>query len=251
MVSLNVLVVDDSPVNQKILVRMLERACHCTTTASNGQEAVALVEQHAFDLVLMDVQMPGMDGLQATAAIRARERVRGGHVQIIAVTTNGSPGDREICLAAGMDAHVPKPVDRQILFDTIGQVQAPCSGPGATPPSAALLDRTAALQRVGGDEEMLRELVQIFREESPRTLHALCDSFDRGNAPGVKLHAHTFKGSLAFFGAEQALAWAHRLETMGRHGDLSQAGAALGGLKDALRQLQPALDEITYPTTVG
>src|SRR5437660_538846 len=109
---LRILIVDDQAINQKILVHLLNREGHHTRTADNGRQAVELLERERFDLVLMDVQMPEMDGLEATAAIRARERQRGGHVPIVAVTTNTAPGDREKCLEAGMDDYLPKPVQK-------------------------------------------------------------------------------------------------------------------------------------------
>ncbi len=119
---LRVLLAEDNPVNQKFAVRVLEGAGHTVVVANNGREAVEHSGAQAFDLVLMDVQMPEMDGLDATRAIRAREAANGGRLPIIAMTANAMKGDREMCLDAGMDGYVPKPVKRDVLYAEIDRV---------------------------------------------------------------------------------------------------------------------------------
>jgi CheY-like chemotaxis protein len=132
--ALSILVAEDNPVNQRLAVRLLERQGHTVVVAGNGEEALAALEQRPFDLVLMDVQMPGMDGLQATASIRRREAVEGGHVPIVAMTAHAMAGDRDRCLAAGMDAYVAKPVRADDLYTVIGTFAAsPSSEAGAEP----------------------------------------------------------------------------------------------------------------------
>jgi CheY-like chemotaxis protein len=113
--ALRVLVAEDNPVNQKLVVSLLRKLGHETTVAGNGSEALSALERAAFDLVLMDVQMPEMDGLEATARIRARERVVGGHLPIVALTAHALKGDRERCLEAGMDDYVSKPIKPEEL----------------------------------------------------------------------------------------------------------------------------------------
>ena len=110
---------EDSLVNQKLAVRLLEKRGHAVAVAGNGREALAALEQQSFDVVLMDVQMPEMDGLEATAAIRAKERTAGGHVPIVAMTAAAMKGDRERCLQAGMDDYVSKPLQPNELFDIV------------------------------------------------------------------------------------------------------------------------------------
>ena len=122
---LRVLVAEDNAVNQQVAAGMLERAGHEAVVAANGREALALLEKEAFDLVLMDVQMPELDGLETTAAIRERERVRGGHLPIVAVTAHAMKGDAERCLAAGMDGYVAKPLQPRELEAAIARVIAP------------------------------------------------------------------------------------------------------------------------------
>jgi signal transduction histidine kinase/ActR/RegA family two-component response regulator len=119
--SRRVLLVEDNIINQRVATGMLDKRGHRVTLAQDGAEAVALLERETFDLVLMDLQMPGMSGLDATAAIRRREAATGGHVRIIAMTARAMASDREQCLAAGMDGYLSKPIDRTLLFDAVEQ----------------------------------------------------------------------------------------------------------------------------------
>jgi CheY-like chemotaxis protein len=114
--TLHILLVEDNPINQKVAQRLLERAGHSVTLAANGREAVDHVCNRRFDLVLMDVQMPEMDGLEATVAIRQQEAGTDRHLPIVALTAHAMVGDRERCLAAGMDGYVSKPVQPPLLF---------------------------------------------------------------------------------------------------------------------------------------
>src|SRR5207249_8053012 len=116
---LRILLAEDSPVNQRLAIALLEKHGHTVIVAGNGKEAVLTWESQPFDLVLMDVQMPLMDGLEATAVIRAKERKRGTHVPIVAMTAHAMKGDREHCLGAGMDDYVSKPIHAQQLFDKL------------------------------------------------------------------------------------------------------------------------------------
>jgi CheY-like chemotaxis protein len=121
---MRILLVEDNPINQKVAQRLLEKAGHSVTIAGNGREALDQVAENTFDLVLMDVQMPEMDGFAATTAIRAKERATGGHLPIVALTAYALKGDRERCLAAGMDGYVTKPVVPQVLFQEMAFVLA-------------------------------------------------------------------------------------------------------------------------------
>jgi two-component system sensor histidine kinase/response regulator len=127
--TLRILVADDQPVNRLVAVRMLEKQGHSVQAACDGREALAAVTQMPFDLVLMDVQMPEMDGLEATAAIRAAERDLGGHIPIIALTAHAMKGDMERCLEAGMDAYVSKPLSPAQLFEAIERVTGATTAP--------------------------------------------------------------------------------------------------------------------------
>ena len=118
---LKVLLAEDNAVNQRLAVSLLQRRGHRVVTAMNGLEALAAIEQTTFDVVLMDLQMPGMGGIEATAAIRAREREHGGHLRIVAMTAHALKGDREQCLAAGMDDYLSKPINTATLYATLEQ----------------------------------------------------------------------------------------------------------------------------------
>jgi CheY-like chemotaxis protein len=115
---------EDNVVNQKLAVRLLEKHGHCVVVAANGLEALAAIERQAFDLVLMDIQMPEMDGLEATRAIRENERLSGGHLPIVAMTAHAMKGDKEICLQTGMDSYISKPINSTELFSVLDLVIA-------------------------------------------------------------------------------------------------------------------------------
>jgi CheY-like chemotaxis protein len=140
---LRILVVEDNRINQRVALRMLERDGHHVTIAENGKEALRAIEQNTFDLAFMDVQMPEMDGLETTAAIRARERATGRHLPIIAMTARAIKGDRERCLASGMDDYVSKPVTSAELRRVLKAIRAPSSSP-------PVFDEAAALASVQG-----------------------------------------------------------------------------------------------------
>jgi CheY-like chemotaxis protein len=116
-----VLVAEDNIVNQRVAAGLLTRRGHRVTVVASGREALVALQRDAFDLILMDVQMPDMDGFEATAAIRARERETGGHIRIVAMTAHAMTGDRDRCLAAGMDDYLSKPIDQRSLFDAVEQ----------------------------------------------------------------------------------------------------------------------------------
>jgi CheY-like chemotaxis protein len=238
-----VLVVDDSPVNQTLAVRLLEKRGHTVVVAGNGREALAALERGPFDVVLMDVQMPEMDGLQATAALRVREKGTGRHTPVIALTAYALKGDRERCLAAGMDGYLTKPVRAECLYQALEGL-APeggaGSGDGASPAGAAL-DWGAALKRVAGHEDLLRQLAHLFLKEAGTWVPELRQAVTQRDAAKVRRLAHTVKGSAATFAAEPTVQAALRLEVMGRDGDLAGAGEAFAELEQELGRLLPAL----------
>ncbi|MBW1706988.1 MAG: response regulator [Deltaproteobacteria bacterium] len=122
---LKILLAEDNIVNQKLAVKMLEKRGHRVVVSSNGRKALEAYEREWFDLILMDVQMPEMDGLEATRAIREKEKERGGHIPIVAMTAHAMKGDREKCLSAGMDDYVPKPIKADELFSVVERVAPP------------------------------------------------------------------------------------------------------------------------------
>jgi CheY-like chemotaxis protein/HPt (histidine-containing phosphotransfer) domain-containing protein len=241
--SLRILLAEDHVVNQKLAVSLLERDGHTVRVACNGKEALAALEQEDFDVVLMDVQMPEMDGFEATAAIRAKEKETLRHQPIIAMTAHAMKGDRERCLEAGMDGYVTKPFRRSALFEALAAVSQPATRAlkkeeEQKPPS---FDLEAALEIVQGDRELLIELVQLFLEEKPRQLTDLKQAIVRRDAAGVALHAHSLKGPLNSIGASSAADAAWRLEQMGRSGQMDGVESGGEALERELNRLEPAL----------
>jgi len=242
---LRILLAEDNAVNQKLVVRMLEKRGHSILVTVNGKEALAAIEKQAFDLVLMDVQMPDMDGFEATAEIRRREKESGGHIPIIAMTAHAMKGDRERCLDAGMDAYVSKPIAIKDLLDTIhcsfpsdGESDGPC--PAGRPESAAI-DMEVALGRVDGDAELLQELAGIFLDEYPRMMSDIRAAIGNHDCEALQRAAHALKGSVGNFGAEGTAESALRLETMGRNADLSDVEKALVDLEQEMERVKPSL----------
>ncbi|HYN01902.1 MAG TPA: response regulator, partial [Vicinamibacteria bacterium] len=243
---LRVLVAEDNAVNQQVAVGMLERAGHEAVVAANGREALALLEKEAFDLVLMDVQMPELDGLETTAAIRERERVRGGHLPIVAVTAHAMKGDAERCLAAGMDGYVAKPLQPRELQAAIARAVAPegAEGPAsASPPPAGVVDFPRLLERVGGDRKALAQLVRIFQTDSPKQLARIRKALRESDAAALRSAAHAVKGAVSNFAAPAATEAALRLQRMGDTGHLAGAEAALERLEREIGRVLEALAE--------
>jgi CheY-like chemotaxis protein len=249
---LRVLVAEDNLVNQKLMVRLLEKRGHHVSVVSTGTEALQALEQQPFDVALMDVQMPDMGGFEATAAIRSREMLnsegsRSPHLPIIAMTAHAMKGDRERCLAAGMDGYIAKPIQARELYETVeGAVWGSHAEPAAnTGPSAepAVLDWDAALEQVGKDASLLDEIVQIYLEECPRWRTELHQAMTRRDAAQIRRIAHTMKGSLVQLGARPAFEAALRLETLARDDNLTGAANAWAALENELDRLQPMLRE--------
>jgi PAS domain S-box-containing protein len=240
---LRVLLAEDNVVNQRLAIRLLEKAGHAVTVVGNGREAVAAAGRAAFDVVLMDVQMPEMGGFEATAAIREREKAAGGHVPIVAMTAHAMKGDRERCLEAGMDDYVSKPVRADDLFAALDRAtggDGSAAPPAPRPPPAAV-DEADLLDRVGGDRALLREMVRLFLETYPASLAELREAVSRGEAGAVHRLAHTFKGMVGHFGARAAVEAALRLEMMGRAGELGGAAEAWAALAAEAERLRPAM----------
>src|SRR5262245_3001762 len=191
---LRVLLTEDNAVNQKLAVRLLEKRGHFVVVASNGLEALETISREAFDVVLMDVQMPEMDGFEATRRIREREQTTGDHVPIIAMTAHAMKGDRERCLEEGMDGYISKPLRPNELFESVESLAAVAragSKPAAPPCDEAMppFDEAIALRSVGGDRELLSEIIEAFLEECPRLTAALAAAILRGDAAAAHLAA--------------------------------------------------------------
>jgi PAS domain S-box-containing protein len=243
---LRVLLAEDNLVNQKLAVRLLEKQGHAIVVATNGREAVEAVGRQHFDLVLMDVQMPEMDGFEATAAIRRRERSTGRHVPILAMTAYAMKGDRERCLAAGMDGYISKPIQPREMWETIERFidREGTDAKGGNLAPENVLDREEIQQRVGGDMKLLRELVDVFFEDCPRMWQNIHDALAGGDAAKLSRAAHTLKGAVGVFGAQTAYETAERLERLAGLGNLSRAVEVVAELETELERLKPILREL-------
>jgi CheY-like chemotaxis protein/HPt (histidine-containing phosphotransfer) domain-containing protein len=223
---LRILLAEDSLVNQKVAVGLLTKHGHSVQVAQDGSEAVDAVEDGEFDLVLMDVQMPEMDGFQATEVIRARERDGGLHLPIIALTAHALKGDRERCIKAGMDDYVAKPINARQLLTTIRDVLGPewelpteeapdqaaaADGDGG----AAEIDWEFALSALNGDPKLLRSVVGAALKEAPRLLDHIRLAVSEGDAPGLRIAAHTLKGAVRYFGESRVYDGAYQMEQWG------------------------------------
>jgi len=199
---LTILLAEDNPVNRKLVVRALEQRGHRVLTAQNGRVALDKFDRGTFDVILMDVQMPDVDGLSATVTIRQREHGSGRHVPIVAMTAHAMAGDRERCLEAGMDDYASKPIRPVDLIEIVerhGGIGSP-------------YDLERALKQVGGDRRLLRQLVTIFRPDARRIMARIRKAADTGDAETIRRSAHTLKGSLGTVGAPDTASMAARLE---------------------------------------
>ena len=245
-----VLVAEDNVVNQIVAARMLEKLGCRVDVAANGKEAVELLEQVPYDLVFMDCQMPEMDGYEATAEIRRREKESGFHVAIIAMTAHTMPGDREHCLEVGMDGYVSKPIRSKDLVEAI-KTHAPTAAkdggreraPAQKQPER-ILDKEALLARVDGDTELLQELLALFLADCPRKLAEIRQAVANHDAKTIERAAHALKGSVSNFCAQPAFEAALKLELLGREGNLTQAEEAYEALEKEVARLLPAISAL-------
>ena len=241
-----VLLVDDNAFNRKVGSLKLEKMGHSVHLAESGREALEVVGRGEIDVVLMDVQMAEMDGFEATAQIRRGEEASGRHLPVIAMTARAMKGDRERCLASGMDGYVVKPIRDEELRKALRDVAplVPDHGEAGDEPISAgppALDRSRSLDRLGGDATLYRELIGIFAEDSRALMVEAREAIEAADAPRLGRAAHTIKGMVQFFSATAAADAARRLEVMGSDGDLTHAAEHYGRLDVELARLRPAL----------
>jgi len=241
-------VAEDNPTNQKLVSALLDQKGHQVSIVSNGRLAVERAAAEPFDVILMDVQMPEMSGLEATAAIRERERAEGGHVPIVALTARAMAGDREQCLAAGMDAYVSKPVRADELFSAIDAiVGSPSEAESAAQPqsaaASAAIDVSALIKNFGGRGDVVGEVIDVFLVDAPLMLARLENAVRGGHAPEVAAAAHAIKGAVALFSLGDAYSSAQRLESSSR-GGITSSGEAAAEVADAVSRLMNELRDV-------
>lgn len=261
---LQILLVEDSYPNQRLAVGLLSKWGHTVTVSNNGLEAIAQLEQADFDLILMDVQMPEMDGYQATAVIREKELGTDQHIPIIAMTAHAMKGDREECLAAGMDDYVSKPIRQDELQRTLANIANDlCSAeadqkpqfpnlnekkdsvqqprPVSNSSDTLDLDWEVALSSVGGDEELLHDVVSAIIEECPQCLGNLNRAIEQNDPEFLSRAAHTIKGNFRMFGSLEAVQTATQLESIGASGTCAGAEKLIPKMREQARQVLDAL----------
>jgi two-component system sensor histidine kinase/response regulator len=239
--ALQILLAEDNPINQKLATRLLEKRGHHVTVTGNGKEVLAALAEHGYDLVLMDVQMPEMDGLEATRALREREKISGTHQEVVAMTALAMKGDRERCLEAGMDGYLTKPIRQQELDELLDScAESKCTtflSAATKSVQNSCVDATELLERVDGDFGFITELAEIFRTDYPRYLHTAREALSRQDSSALEKACHALKGALVNLAAGPASRIAQDLEANARSGDLSQAGTALQQLEEELNRV--------------
>lgn len=259
---LHILLAEDNHVNQAVACGILAKQGHTWVVANNGLEALSLLARQAFDLVLMDIQMPEMDGLSATQRIRESEKLTQRHLPIIAMTAHAMKGDRERCIAAGMDGYVSKPINAEALESAMVNV---LRGANLSGQSESFDNRESeglsrglvswsmeqTLEKLGGDEKLLQEVMEIFLEEAPKHVSALQIALDQGNGESIERAAHSLKGELSYLSMSELSASALDLEEMGRNFDLDGVSRLLPRFEANVSQLLISIRSARITATEG
>jgi len=238
-----ILLAEDHAVNQKVAVRMLERLGHSVVVAADGRRALKALERDAFDVVLMDLQMPEMDGFDAVREIRRREARTGQHQPVIALTAHAMQGDRERCLAAGFDDYLAKPIRQADIERVLEALAHRALGGQDRLPAHPVLDRLNAICE--GDDVFARELAESFLGSAPRCLAGIQEALHAGDPRRLAAEAHGLKGISRTIGAEDLAAACERLELTARQGDLAVASPEFARIDGSWATLQVALERFT------
>jgi two-component system sensor histidine kinase/response regulator len=245
---LHILLAEDNRTNQTVATRMLQKMGHTLMVAGNGNEALLLLTTNRFDVVLMDIQMPEMDGLMTTMKIRESEKGTRLHMPIIAMTAHAMKGDRERCIEAGMDGYVSKPISSLELKEAIAATFNQRGGTGfvtslnanqeeAPPPTAIAWDMGKTLERLGGDKELFREVIEIFLDDVPKHMASLRRAIADGDGEAIEQTAHTLKGELGYLGILEISQKARDMEAFGQKSELRLAA-------NLYATLEPELSEV-------
>ncbi|MEO8735085.1 MAG: response regulator [Edaphobacter sp.] len=246
--ALHILLAEDNAVNQKLAIRLLEKRGHQVVVAANGRQALSALEKTAYDLVLMDVQMPEMDGLEATQLLRKREKGTGRHQAVVAMTALVMKGDRERCISAGMDGYLSKPIRAQELDDVLDSYvikeRADFTVEAADEAQEPPVCTAELLERIDGDLAFLSELLQLFREDYPGQIRAAHAAASTGDAGTLQRVGHALKGALGNLAASASSQLAGQLESMGRTGDIKLAAITVAELEKELERVVETLDSL-------
>jgi two-component system, sensor histidine kinase and response regulator len=240
---LNILVAEDNPTNQTLVRLLLEQHRHRVTLVPDGREAVAKSATRPFDLILMDVQMPEMDGFEATAAIRQRERATGRHIPIVAMTAHAMAGDRERCLEQGMDGYVSKPLRSDDLLAAIDNIFEPEKSRSSIE-SRSSIDGPTLVADFGHRPAVLGEVIRVFLSDAPGQGAALRAAAEAGDAGSIAAAAHALKGSIGLFSKGAAYEAAQALERAARAGDLTSVDERCAAVQDELSRVCADLEAL-------
>jgi CheY-like chemotaxis protein len=239
---LRVLVAEDNEFNAQLVEQLLGRRGHHVRLADNGREALRLADEGGFDLMLLDLHMPELDGFQVVQAVRAKERTTGGHLPVIALTARSRKEDRERCLAAGMDDFLSKPIQAADLWAAMDRVVG--VRPPAEPPGPGLLDPQVLLAVCGGDAAFLEKIGQTFRARLPDHLKAVQDALADRDAPRLREAAHKLAGTVAVF-STVAGDVASELEDRAAQGQLEEAQPLAARLEAMTEELMRLVDGLS------
>ncbi len=244
--SLNILLAEDNLVNQKLAVGLLEKHGHRVHVVPNGRECVQAFQDNGFDVILMDVQMPLLDGLQATQQIRQLELESGTRIPIIAMTAHAMPGDRERCVHAGMDDYIAKPVRIRTLMQALGaNIEDSHISYDLLKANQRLVEWQDAYETVGGDRGLLCDLIDVFVQERSSMMQEIRSSIENGDARELRRSAHAIKGALMHLGARKTAELARRLEAIGESGDMTDDGLWFERLETSTQELTTELENFT------
>jgi CheY-like chemotaxis protein/HPt (histidine-containing phosphotransfer) domain-containing protein len=239
---LRILIAEDNSVNQAVTMGMLREQGHTITLAENGREALRLYQLERPDLILMDVQMPELDGFGTTREIRRAEEGSSHHTPIIAMTAYAMTGDSERCLVAGMDAYLSKPLTKELLLKTVESIVE--SGAAALAPPASTcppFSRAILLQNLDGDTELLDRVTSLFKENTPAYLAQMRQAIAQRDGLALQKSAHTLLSSLGIFGAYRARDIARNLQVTGQQEKFDEAGERFIELKNETDRIYAAL----------
>ena len=242
-VRLRVLLAEDHPVNQKVAVRMLEHLGHRVVVAPHGVAALAALEKQRFDVVLMDLQMPEMDGFEALRAIREREEERGEHLPVIALTAHAMQGDRERCLDAGFDGYLAKPIRQSDLQTALRPLEV-LESPRAMGAHRSLIE--ALIEICGGDEDFTRELALTFLESAPGALSGIDLALERSDRRELMAQAHALKGISRTIGALELALACERVEELARCDGLSDASRQAANVAREWETVKSSLEGLVF-----
>lgn len=247
---MRILLAEDNEINQRVASQILQRGGHEVTAVGNGKEVVEITEEESFDLILMDLQMPIMDGWEATRVLKERENNSGNRIPIVAMTAHAIQGYRERCVEAGMDGYLSKPIRAEELLQQVLEIQQMQIRSAASLPSSNdRFCREIALSRLDGDAELLREVVTLLRESAPQRIAELKQAAACDDLPQIGRAAHALRGAIGYVDTGSALSSTMRLEELVSQGDLQGAKQFIPIVSHQIEQLLAAIHGFASETT--